>query len=1189
MRLATLRLAGFKSFVEPTELHFPSELVGIVGPNGCGKSNTLDALRWVMGESSAKHLRGQSLDDVIFAGSGQRKPVAQASVELVFEHQDDGAAPLQGPWARFRDLSIRRVASRDGQSKYFLNGTRCRRKDIADLFLGTGLGRGHGSTSGTRSYAIIEQGQINRLLDARPEELRATLEEAAGISRYKERRRESEISIQHTRDNLTRLNDLRDELSRQLDKLERQAKAAERFRQWQHEAAQFEIALHSLQLQQLQHEREHELALHTTEHAQLDAAQHQQQQRLIQLEASRAHDAALQAHLHQTQAQAYALAAEVAQLEQARRHAQAQAEQIEREQQQLAHEATLHAQHSADAQTHLARLEHDTTSAERALPPLSERLKRTQAELVATEQRTQQAREAFERLQTQAYEPAQQLRVERSQLNHVEQQQRTLQDRLQRLRIAQLEGEAQALEHELDAARSTLQHNSQRVSTLEAAQDSHAATLASARQILAAAEAHVAALQTETSAISAEQRALRALEQAQNNEVAPALRAWLKQHGLEHARVAERVSAAADWLETLDTVLADALNAVPVESLDAWLAPANVRATHGLWLVERDLAAPCAQDSAPLLHGDYALALLNGLRPSPTLEAALARRHELQHGEAWLTPQGDRVNRHLWQRPPAPHGNHGTLQRRQRLEQLAHELERLSPRQNAATEQLKAARHALAALEGEHNAQQREHREALRQHNDLALRTEQLRLRLEHAHNRLRGQRREHEELHEELRRGEQRHNQHQQQVSVLERSLRAQEAELNAARTAREQAEQDSSRLRSVLRDAERAEHEAQSRLHALQHEHSVRRQALAQIEAQGAHLTARQHALHERQSATLAPQVELEAQLERARTAERLASTELEQACSTLAAHTDATRTMQQALLRAEQSLEQARTAVANRRLRLQALELRAEVPAAQLAAIEADNISHALALTHGLDLHGVQTRLHDTQARIARLGAVNLAALEEYEHARQQHDIMEAQHADLNDALATLETAMRTMDQETRGRFRETFEAVNAKLGATFQQLFGGGEARLELQGDTPSAEHDDPAQSKQDCWLDRGVVLLARPPGKKISHIHLLSGGEKSLTAIALVFAIFQLNPAPFCLLDEVDAPLDEANVGRFCAMVQAMSARVQFIFITHNKTTMELARHLIGVTMREAGVSRIVEVDLDAAVKMLNDE
>jgi chromosome segregation protein len=1187
MRLATLRLAGFKSFVDPTELHFPCELVGIVGPNGCGKSNTLDALRWVMGESSAKHLRGQSLDDVIFAGSGQRKPVAQASVELVFEHHDESGA-LQGPWARFRDLSIRRVSTRDGQSKYFLNGTRCRRKDIADLFLGTGLGRGHGSTSGTRSYAIIEQGQINRLLDARPEELRATLEEAAGISRYKERRRETEISIQHTRDNLTRLNDLRDELSRQLDKLERQAKAAERFRLWQHEAAQFEIALHSLQLQQLHSEREHELTLHAEEQAQLDETQRQQQQCLLQLEASRARDTDLQTHLHQAQTKTYALAADVAQLEQTRRHHFEQAEQIERELQQLAQESAQHAQHSAEAQTYLAQLVRDIEAAEAALAPLTEQVKRTNSALEAAEQRTQDTRAAFERLQSQAQEPAQQLHVQRSQLAHSVQQQRSLHERLQRLSLGRLESETQTLERDAEAARAAHLELSQRVNMLETMQDHHTETLASARQALTDAGARLGAMQAEISAASAEQRALVALEQAQSNEVSPSLRIWLKQHGLEHARAAEQVSAAAEWLETLDAVLADALNAVPVESLDAWLTSANVHATHGLWLVERDVAASCAQDSAALLHGDYALALLNGLHPSPNLETALAGRHELQPGEAWLTPQGDRVSRHLWQRPPAPQGNHGTLKRRQRLEQLASELERLHPSQLAASEQLTTARHALAALEGEHSARQREHREALRQQGELALRSEQLRLRLEQSQNRLRGQRREHEELHEELHRGEQRRNQLQQRVDELERALRTHETELHAARSAREQAEQEVARLRQRVRDAERAEQAAQSRLHALQREHGVRGQALAHIEAQGAHLATRQHALLERQRATLAPQAELGAQLECARTADHLASTELEHARRTLAAHTDATRSRHEALLRAEQTLEQARTDLANRLLRLQALELRAEVPAARLADIAPSDISRARGLVNDLDIPAVQARLHDTQARIARLGAVNLAALEEYEQARLQHAAMEAQHADLNEALATLETAMHTMDQDTRARFRETFEAVNAKLGETFQQLFGGGEARLELQGDAQLAEQDDPTQTKQDRWLDRGVVLLARPPGKKISHIHLLSGGEKSLTAIALVFAIFQLNPAPFCLLDEVDAPLDEANVGRFCAMVQAMSARVQFIFITHNKTTMELARHLIGVTMREAGVSRIVEVDLDAAVKMLDE-
>ncbi|MGD9889205.1 MAG: chromosome segregation protein SMC [Halothiobacillaceae bacterium] len=1219
MRLATLRLAGFKSFVEPTELRFPSELVGIVGPNGCGKSNTLDALRWVMGESSAKNLRGQSLDDVIFAGSGQRKAMAQASVELVFEHHADDSAHLQGPWARFSDLSIRRVATRDGQSKYFLNGTRCRRKDIADLFLGTGLGRGHGASSTTRSYAIIEQGQINRLLDARPDELRATLEEAAGISRYKERRRETENSILHTRDNLARLSDIRNELSRQLDKLERQAKAAERFREWQHEAALLETALSALQLQQFEREREQEMALYHAAQTELESAQQQQHHDKMQLDSNRAQEAKLQADLHQSQAQAYALAAKIAQLEQTRRHSLAQAEQLERELAELAQEIAQHHQQHAEATSHLSQLEDEIAAAQDALSPLNQQVLAASQALAHAEYEAQEARQTFERLQSQAQEPAQQLRVEQSQLSHSEQQQRSLNERLQRQRIEQLMSETQTLEQASDAARIAHQECSQRALALEASQDSHAASLALARQTLSTCETEVAQLQAETQGIAAEQRALQAVEHAQNNNTNPALRTWLQKHGLNEQRAALHVNAAAEWLTILDTVLKDALNATPVDTLDAWLAAANEPATHGLCLVEKNsrpprspdeaqrnpeidapiappapdchpgyIDFPAAPDVPPLLEGDYAQALLNGLRPCASLEIALAHRHELHAGETWLTPQGDRVSRHVWQRPPAAPGNHGTLQRRQRLEQLAQELAHLNPRLQTAREQLQHARLALSNLEAEHRTQQRTHTDTLRQQGELALRAEQLRQKLEQSQNRLHIQRREQTEINAELLRNAQRIREQQQRVSDLERLLQAYESELHAARRTREHAEEDSTRQRQGLRTAERTEQAAHAHVHALQREHTLRSQALTQLEAHTAQLNARQHALLARQSATLAPQTELETQLEHTRSSEQLANKALEHARDSLAQHIERTRSLQQALMQSEQNLEHARNTLESRRLRLQALELRAEVPANQLANIPAEHIKQALEFAGNLDIQGVQNRLHETQTRISRLGAVNLAALEEYTQAREQHDALEAQHNDLHEALATLETAMRTMDQETRGRFRETFEAVNTKLSETFQQLFGGGEARLELQSDSKPSSDDESNPAPQDPWLANGVVLLARPPGKKISHLHLLSGGEKSLTAIALIFAIFQLNPAPFCLLDEVDAPLDEANVGRFCAMVQAMSARVQFIFITHNKTTMELARHLIGVTMREAGVSRIVEVDLDAAVKMLNE-
>ncbi|MEW5838518.1 MAG: chromosome segregation protein SMC [Pseudomonadota bacterium] len=1188
MRLASLRLAGFKSFVEPTEINFPSELVGIVGPNGCGKSNTLDALRWVMGESSARHLRGQSLEDVIFAGSGQRKPVAQASVELVFAHEDEEAGHLQGPWARFRDLSIRRVLTRDGQSRYFLNGARCRRKDIADLFLGTGLGRAHGSTSATRSYAIIEQGQINRLLEARPEEMRAILEEAAGISRYKERRRESEISIQHTRDNLARLNDLRDELARQLDKLERQAKAAERFRQWQRDAQRLELAQHALQWRLLRSERQREHECLLREETELEQTRHALSHAQERLEQARVQDVALQAELHQAQAQAYALAADTAQLEQAQRHAQAQLEQVERELSQLQQECSEHAQHSAAAQEQLARLAEQIAQAEAALQPAHAAFEHEQAALAAAERTAQQARQVLEERLARSAEPSQRLRVEQGQLEQARQRQRSLNERLQRLRIAQWESEVASLQDETERARGALEASLLHTGKLEQALERHGAELAAARQQLHAFEAQASALQTEISALLAEQRALAALEQAQDMDQSPLLRAWLARHGLEMRRVAEQVTASDAWAQTLDAVLADALAGVAVEALDAWSEHAACADTHGLCLVEPD-SSPRA-DAQALLQGEYAQAVLNGLRPCASLQEALAQRHALQPGEAWLTPQGDRVSRHLWRRPPAGGRHHGQLVRRQRLQQLAEQLAQGQPVLAAANEQRHHARQAVQALESLQQTQQREQREGLRQQHELALRVEQLRARLEQTQGRLHAQRREQEELHAELEDDARRQHDLQQRIARLEQELSQHEAELGHARRTREQGEAELARQRQQLRAAERGAQEAQSRLQTLQREQELRSHNMQQQAEQTLRLEMRRSMLHERRQSALEPGAELAERLARARVAESESNARVQQARHALNAHAELIRETQQQVIQAEQALERARHAVEQRRLGLQALELRAEIPASRLAAVMAEEVEAALAEVAGLDLTAVQARLHDTQARLSKLGAVNLAALDELIELRAQQSAMQAQYADLNEALATLESAMRSMDQETRSRFRAIFEAVNVKLGETFTQLFGGGEARLELHGDADAQEEggDMAEERRTDRWLDRGVVLLARPPGKKISHIHLLSGGEKSLTAIALVFAVFQLNPAPFCLLDEVDAPLDEANVGRFCAMVQAMSSRVQFIFITHNKTTMEMARHLIGVTMREAGVSRIVEVDLDAAVKMLDE-
>ncbi len=1190
MRLASLRLAGFKSFVEPTEILFPSELVGIVGPNGCGKSNTLDAVRWVMGESSAKHLRGQSLDDVIFAGSGQRKAVAQASVELVF---DNSAGQLKGPWARPGEISVRRVLSRDGPSKYFLNGTRCRRKDIADLFLGTGLG--------SRSYAIIEQGQIARLIEARPEDMRATLEEAAGISRYKEKRRETEGSILHTRENLARINDMGAELARQLDRIERQARAAERFRLLQGEEQRLELAVHALQWRRLHAEQGAEQARLAIEEAGLHQAQAEQRQAATRLDAARADEAARQEDLHQAQAAAHAEGAEVARLEQALRHAHELLARLAQERLVLEHEGEAHARQTGEAGEQLAGLTLELGMAEDAIAPLDRHLDGARSALTEAERKAAEARAALEHAQTQAQEPAQQVHVERTRLEHAERQIQGLRERQQRLRIGPVEDDIRRLDAELAEARAAREGLARSAVSLDADHETREQAIQSARATLTHGEAEADALRREEAGVAAELRALHALEQAHASDEPAALRDWLKRHGLDGARAGERVRVTPEWAETLDTVLKDALNATPVSSLDEWREAAADGGARGLWMIEAErdarpsIPSPAlsmngegASFSSPMhgggregergtalgpaiLHGELAEALLHGLRPIDRLDQALARRHELGPGEAWLTPDGDRIARHGWRRPPAPQAGGGMLARRLRLTELETLHRELQPRLAEAQALTRQVRGELQALDARHGAAQREQRELLRRQGEAATRVEQRRLRLEQAQGRLRGQQREQAETQAELARLEAQSEAHRQVMAALEQALAAHETDLHAARMAREQAEQSLDKARDGLREAERQAQEARSRVQSLARERALREQTVRQLAEQAARIETRRAERMTRHAEAEAPLAEMIPALALARAREADQAARLGRAGEALSEARQRTRQAHEALLRSEHALEGARTSVEGRRLTVQALALRAEAPGVIVAEAGHEAVESALEALAGLDVEAIGARLDDTRGRIARLGAVNLAALEEFKEARQRKDDLEAQQADLNEAIATLEAAMARMDRETRGRFRETFEAVNAKLGETFQRLFGGGEAHLSLTSED---------------WLEAGVALMARPPGKKISHIHLLSGGEKSLTAIALVFAIFQLNPAPFCLLDEVDAPLDEANVGRFCAMVRGMSEQVQFIFITHNKTTMELARQLVGVTMREAGVSRIVAVDLDAAVRLV---
>ena len=1164
MRLSTIKLAGFKSFVDPTVLHLPGDLVGIVGPNGCGKSNIIDAVRWVMGESSARSLRGESMSDVIFNGSASRKPVGQASVELVF---DNSQGRLGGPWASYGEIAIRRVVSRDGQSSYFLNGTRCRRRDIADIFLGTGLG--------PRSYAIIEQGMISRVIEARPEELRVFLEEAAGISRYKERRRETEIRIRHTRDNLDRLNDVREELGRQLQHLQRQARAAEQYRELRAGERRLRAELLTLRWRNLQVEMDDRGSQLRQRETALEAVLAEQRRLEAGLEAGRVRRLESNDRFNEVQGRYYQAGADISRLEQFLHHQRELRRRREDDGRQIETAlAQVEAQWDADRQQRDELAATLTTAEPERVRALTVEAA-AGAALAAAEATLREEQAVWEEFGQRQAGARRQVEVERARIEQGERQWLQAERRLERLRF--------------EAARLGEDQFEIEIAELSAAEQEAAETLRRAQDTLAEAEAAMATTgdaRREASQRVREARerlqtghgqlaSLRTLQEAALGRHDGDLEQWLGARGLADApRLAERLEVEPGWESAVEAALAGWLDAVCVPELDGPAAGVAELGRGRLTLFE----PPSELPTAPLTMAALATrvrapwplpGLLGGARTATSLAEALARRAELGVSETWVTPEGVLCGRH-WLRV-ARGADDGVLAREREirhletaltadaevLEQWEAESERLRGRQRDLEQQRREAQQAV-------NQGYRDHAAAQGRLNAALVRAEQARAR----HAALAGEIAELEEQGEQDREQIELARARLEEALLALESLGVEQKELNARREQlREEVQDCRDRMEVARQDAARWTVEletARARLVAAD-------QALERLAAQRDQLLARREQLAAESTADAdasltAAEEELAVGLER----RLMLEVELREARQSLEAQDAELQTGEQARGRCERQAEALRRELEERRLAAGEARIRQQNLLEQLSELA----STPQAVLPTLPATAVESdwlaQLEQVERRIQRLGPINLAAIEEFAQVSERKQHLDAQNADLLEALATLEAAMHKMDRETRARFRETFERVNADLGELFPRLFGGGRAHLELTGEDA---------------LDAGVTIMARPPGKRIGSISLLSGGEKALTAIALVFAIFQLNPAPFCLLDEVDAPLDEANISRFGALVREMAERVQFIFITHNKATMEIARHLAGVTMQEPGVSRLVAVDVEEAVRL----
>jgi chromosome segregation protein len=1167
MRLNQIKLAGFKSFAEPTTFQLPGQRVGVVGPNGCGKSNIIDAVRWVLGESKASELRGESMQDVIFNGSGQRKPASRASVELVF---DNTLARAGGQWNAFGEIAVKRVLTRDGTSSYFINNQPVRRRDVQDVFLGTGLG--------PRAYAIIGQGTISRIIESRPEELRLFLEEAAGVSKYKERRRETENRLKDTRENLTRVDDILRELNSNLDKLEKQAEVATRYRELQDSGT---LKLHQLWF--LKHRdaasEEARVAAAVAEAGTaLEARIAELRHTESELETVRqAHYAASDA-LHVKQGDLGQAQLEVSRLEErirfvveGRKRAEARLIELqaqntqwlervqaaEAEQQQLAEQLESGAEQAEVLQAQSAEQGE-------ALPALDDALRAAQA--TANQQRSKVA------------EVQQQIQVLAAESRSVEEQTRSLRTRRDRL-MAEKSGLAAPDTAKLEALR--LQEGS-----ATEARDVAEARLAELseqvpqldedrRQRAQAAAAEAA----KASDIAARLEALRALQEKVQTE--GKLKPWLQKHGLDGlAGLWQQLHIETGWETALEAALRERLNALAVGRLDivrafaadappaklAFYAAPNAAPPH----THRTL--PCLADKLRLNDAGLAALLadwLEGVYTATSLDDALAARAKLTQGEIIMVREGHAVSAHAVAFYAPDSEQAGLLARAQEIENL----ERQQRAQALIADEARSASvRAEAAYTEASLAQQSAQREAA-QTRDRAhgLHVEVLRL-AQIAEAALSQSQRladdlaetdaQLEALAERRATGEARFEEldvalgsAQEHHATLEDAVIAAEVRLTEGRE----------QQRRLEREAQEAQFQARAlaaRREELQRSIATAQSQMATNRTSGEQLQLELGSFDDG-SAGSGLQAALELQRER------------EQALAAVRSQYDdlsaKLRTADEQRLAFERSLDPLREQIGKLQLEQQAAQLGGAQYLEQLTAANVDLDALGKGIEEGgVKLWGLQTEIDRIGKEIAALGAVNLAALDELTQARERKTFLDAQNADLTEAMRTLEDAIAKIDIETRDLLASTFNQVNEHFALMFPALFGGGNARLVMTGTE---------------ILDSGVQVMAQPPGKKNSTIHLLSGGEKALTAIALVFAIFQLNPAPFCLLDEVDAPLDDANTERYAKLVAKMSTGTQFLFISHNKIAMEMAEQLVGVTMQEQGVSRIVAVDMGAAVAM----
>lgn len=1166
MRLSKIKISGFKSFVDPTSIELPSSLVAIVGPNGCGKSNIIDAIMWVMGESSPKYLRGESLTDVIFNGSSARKPIGQASVELIFDNSD---GTIGGEYAQYAEIAVKRTINRESDSTYYLNGSRCRKRDIASIFLGTGLG--------PRSYSIIGQNMISRIIEAKPADMRVHLEEAASISKYKERRHETELRINHTRDNLARVNDIRAELEKQLGHLKHQANVAEKFKTLKQQERILRAELCTIQWRDLDSKMVDCTLQIQREETALEARNSELSGTDRELEQLRHEQRVASDSFQEVQRRYYAVGNEITRIEQDILHHQEREGQWQADLRQTENNWQEIKNELIEAEDNLRDLEREISGLEPRMESAVIHAEAADEELSAAEENMQSWQNNWDEFNKSSAQTAQTVQVEKTHIKHLEERIQSLKNRHEQLadeqgrfNFSQLNQElddfskqSYEVADKLDLQRKQLADATQEIHMLQATQQESNARLNEVRSDL--------------QKLRGQQASLEALQQTalgkRDNPASP----WLAQNQLDSkSRLAQNIEVEQGWEMSVEKALGFCLQAVCVDDLNDVKSTLGDFASGNLCVFATKQTQPSQRNHAKgtllleKIKSSLPLdSLLSGIYVAETLDDALTLCEQLDSHESVITRDGTWANRSwlkvLREDDPAA----GVFQREQELKDLSARIEHILLIQAELEQHISEHAERLKDLEAKRDDWQQAYNQQQAQSAQINAQQKMKQERLSELKAQSEKHLRDMSDCTSQLTTAEAEFDNAQTLLSEATTALETQTEDRDRLLAEREHCRDAVTQSRTKVNNQRQELHEVEMRLQTARSQKSSSQQAMSRLQNQLAALNERKitlqgelssmppmdtlkHAL----SRTLDKHVSVESELNKA----RIAVESLEQEFKNL----------EEKRHIVEQDINKIRGSLEGYRVKLQGWKVKSDTILEQMKETEYALEDVLKDLPQDIAIEEWEGKLEQTVTRINRLGAINLVAIEEYATCLERKQYLDKQVEDLQAGLSTLEEAIAKIDKETRTKFKETFDNVNARFQELFPTVFGGGKAYLELDGDN---------------LLEAGVTVMACPPGKRNSSIHLLSGGEKSLTAIALVFSIFYLNPAPFCLLDEVDAALDDANVVRFTRLVKAMTDKTQFIFISHNKISIEMGEQLIGVTMNEPGVSRLVSVDIENAMKL----